>query len=98
MSSARRADESELSRVVVSAYADSARWCSAFPDDCAELVHRNLPHLPVAAIAESIRVTRLESRTASETRQQLEALFRLIAERHPQSIGGAMPAAGFYGP
>ena len=98
MASARMADRRELARAVVDAYDESARWCSARARECAELVHRHLPHLPVAAIEQSIRVTRLESRTASEAREPLEALYRLIAERHPQAIGGAMPAAGFYGP
>lgn len=98
MASARMADRRELARAVVDAYGESARWCSAQARECAELVHRHLPHLPVAAIEQSIRVTRLESRTASEAREPLEALYRLIAERHPQAIGGAMPAAGFYGP
>lgn len=98
MASARMAGKRELARAVVEAYAESAGWCSAQPRDCAELVHRQLPHMPVAAIEASIRVTRLESRPASEAREQLEALFWLIAERHPQAIGGAMPAAEFYGP
>lgn len=98
MASARMADRRELARAVVDAYGESARWCSARARECAELVHRHLPHMPVAAIEQSIRVTRLESRTASEAREPLEALYRLIAERHPQAIGGAMPAAGFYGP
>ncbi|MCY1388835.1 hypothetical protein D9M71_36180 [compost metagenome] len=98
MTSAKRAHDSDLGRAVEAAYAESARWCAAQPRDCAELVHRHLPHLPVEAVEESIRVTRLESRPASAARASLEALFGLIAERHPQAIGGAMPPASFYGP
>lgn len=98
MASARIAEQHELARAVEQAYAQSARWCSAQPRECAELVHRHLPHLPVAAVEESIRVTRLESRPASEAREQLEALYRLLAERHPQAIGGSLPNAEFYGP
>ncbi|WP_169938017.1 ABC transporter substrate-binding protein [Pseudomonas multiresinivorans] len=98
MSSPQRAEDGELARAVEAAYAESARWCSTQPRDCAELVHRHLPHLPVEAVEESIRVTRLDSVAASVARGPLEALFGLIAERHPQAIGGSMPSASFYGP
>lgn len=98
MVSARLAEEHALARAVEAAYAASARWCSSQPQACAELVKRHLPHLPVAAIEQSIRLTRLESRPASAVRQQLEALYGLLAKRHPQAIGGAMPDARFYGP
>lgn len=98
MSSPQRAEDGELARAVDAAYAESARWCSAHPRACAELVHRHLPHLPVEALEASIRVTRLESVSASAARGPLEALFGLIAKRHPQAIGGALPPASFYGP
>lgn len=98
MASARMSGKQELARAVVDAYAASARWCSEQPQACAQLVQRHLPHLPVEAIEQSIRVTRLQSVNASEARPQLEALFQLIAGRYPQAIGGAMPAAEFYGP
>ncbi len=98
MASSRRAPDLALSRAVEHAYAASARWCAAQPRACAELTHRHLPQLPVAAIEASIRVTRLDSRPASEVRPQLEALYRLIADKHPQAIGGRLPDVGFYGP
>lgn len=98
MTSAARATDGELGRAVEAAYAESARWCGSHPRDCAALVHRHLPHLPVAAVEESIRVTRLESRPASATRASLETLFGLIAVRHPQAIAGGLPPASFYGP
>ncbi|SHH16764.1 ABC transporter substrate-binding protein [Pollutimonas bauzanensis] len=87
-----------LSRAVDQAYADSAAWCSSHPRDCAELVHRHIPHLPVAAIEDAIEVTRLDSRPANTIRPQLEALYRLLGEQHPQAIGGRLPDADFYGP
>ncbi|MDM8348660.1 ABC transporter substrate-binding protein [Pseudomonas sp. sp1636] len=98
MASARAARKLELSQAVERAYGHSARWCAGDPQACAELVQRHLPHLPVAAIAASIRATRLDSRPAHEVRGQLEALYRLLGEHNPQAIGGRLPAAEFYGP
>lgn len=98
MASGPAANNSALSQAVERAYADSARWCSAEPAACAELVHRHLPHLPTAALEESIRATRLHSRPAHEVREQLEALYRLLGEHNPQAIGGRLPVVGFYGP
>jgi NitT/TauT family transport system substrate-binding protein len=79
------------------AYAESARWCAAHPADCAALVREHLPHLPRPAIETAIRGTRLDSRSAQDVRPELEALYRLLADRYPQAIGGGLPPAGFYG-
>lgn len=98
MVSGKAASNTELSQAVERAYDHSARWCSADPAACAELVHRHLPHLPTEALQASIRATRLQSRPAHEVREQLEALYRLLGEHNPQAIGGGLPAAGFYGP
>lgn len=91
-------DDTELARAIERAYAESARWCSAHAEACAAIAHRYLPQFPVAALAESIRVTRLESVPAHRARPQLEALYRLLAKGNPQAIGGRLPAAEFYGP
>lgn len=98
MVSARLSGDLALGRAVDQAYAESTRWCMTRPQACAELVKRYFPHLPVAAIEQSIRFTRLESRSASQVRPQLEALFKLLGESNPQAIGGRLPDPGFYGP
>lgn len=87
-----------LSQAVEQAYAKSARWCKANAQSCAELVHRHIPQLPVEPVKNAIDLTRLESRSATQARPQLEALYGLVAERYPQAIGGKLPADGFYGP
>ncbi len=92
------ADDAGLCQAVDSAYAESARWCAANPQACAALVREHLPHLPAAAIEDAIRRTRLESRSARDARPELEALYRLLASRFPQAIGGDLPPVGFYGP
>ncbi|MGY6270151.1 ABC transporter substrate-binding protein, partial [Achromobacter denitrificans] len=97
MASARVADDVALCRAVDQAYAESARWCAARPAECAALVRGHLPHLPQPAIEAAIRGTRLDSRSARDARPELEALYGLLAERHPQAIGGRLPPAGFYG-
>lgn len=92
------AKDVDLSRAVEKAYAESAAWCSANALACAEMVHRHIPHLPVPAIESAIKVTRLDSRAASTIRPQLEALYQLLGQQHPQAIGGRLPDAAFYGP
>lgn len=91
MAAAHVADDAALNQAVVAAYAASARWCKAEPADCAGLAHGYLPHMPLAALEESIRVTRLDGLPAAEVRPQLEALYRLILEGQPEAIGGRMP-------
>lgn len=92
------AQDTELNQAVERAYAESARWCSQQPQACAQMAHGYLPQFPVPAIQTAIEKTRLDSRPASEIRPQLEALYQLLADQHPQALGGGLPAAGFYGP
>lgn len=98
MAAATLSHDRALSRAVDSAYATSTRWCVANPAECAKLVLRQFPHLPAAAVEESIRHTQLDSRSAASVRPQLEALYKLLAESNPQATGGRLPDAGFYGP
>ncbi|HUH58900.1 MAG TPA: ABC transporter substrate-binding protein [Candidimonas sp.] len=98
MANSHIAHDTALGAAVDKAYAASAAWCSSHARECAELVHRYIPQLPVAPTEEAIRVTRLESRPAHSVRPQLEALYGLLAKSNPQAIGGRLPDAGFYGP
>lgn len=98
MANSNVAGDLALSRGVERAYAESAAWCVAHTADCAEMVHRHIPHLPAAAVENAIKSTRLDSRPASEVRPQLEALYTLLGRQNPQAIGGRLPDAGFYGP
>ncbi|MGW9064899.1 ABC transporter substrate-binding protein [Achromobacter animicus] len=98
MAGAGVADDTALCRAVDAAYAASARWCAANPEACADLVREHLPHLPAPAVVTAIRGTRLDSRSAHDARPELEALYRLLASRFPQAIGGELPPVGFYGP
>jgi NitT/TauT family transport system substrate-binding protein len=98
MANSHIAHDTALSAAVEQAYATSAAWCSAHAPECAELVHRHIPQLPVAATEDAIRATRIDSRPAHAVRAQLEALYGLLGESNPQAIGGRLPDAGFYGP
>ena len=98
MAASAVAGDRALSRAVDSAYAASTRWCIANPAACAALVVRQFPQMPPAAVEESIRHTELDSRSASQVRPQLEAMYTLLAENNPQAVGGRLPDPGFYGP
>lgn len=98
MVNSHMAENTQLNQAVEKAYAESAAWCKTHAKECAELVHRYIPQLPVEPVKTAIELTRLESRSAVQARPQLEALYGLVAERYPQSIGGRLPDVGFYGP
>jgi len=98
MANSNVAQDTELLEAVDKAYAESARWCKSNTLACAEMVNRHIPHLPVPAVEEAIRVTRLESLSASQIRPQLENLYGLLGERFPKAVGNKMPAVEFYGP
>jgi NitT/TauT family transport system substrate-binding protein len=87
-----------LSLAIEKAYATSSRWCKSETLQCAQLAHKYLPHIPVAVLQQAIAITHLESLPASAVRTELEALFQLIATRHPKVLGGQLPASDFYGP
>ena len=98
MANASVAGNKALSAAVEKAYAESARWCKAQPQVCAEIAHKYLPHMPTPVLRQAIEVTRLESKTAASARPELEALYTLIKTRHPKAIGNQLPPASFYGP
>ncbi|MBB3343507.1 hypothetical protein [Luteimonas sp. RC10] len=98
MASARMAGDAALGDAVVAAYADAARWCKADPPACAALAHTHLPQMPVEALEQSIRVTRLDGLPAASVRPQLEALYALLLDGQPETIGGRLPDPAFYGP
>lgn len=98
MANSHIAHDTALSAAVEKAYAASAAWCSTNAAECAKLVHRHIPQLPVAPTEEAIRMTRIDSRPAHAVRAQLEALYGLLGKSNPQAIGGRLPDAGFYGP
>lgn len=98
MANSHIAHDTALNKAVDRAYTQSAMWCKAQPQACAEIVHKYIPHLPVPAIATAISLTRLESKPANTLRPQLEALYGLLGEHYPQAIGGHLPQAGLYGP
>ncbi|MCC2597248.1 ABC transporter substrate-binding protein [Pusillimonas sp. MFBS29] len=98
MANSTVANDIELSRAVEQAYARSATWCKEQPQACAQLVHAHIPHLPAEAVENAIRTTRLDSRSASSVRPQLEALYSLLGKHNPDAIGGRLPDAAFYGP
>src|SRR5690606_38522978 len=56
MAAAHAAGDEAASAAIVTAYAEAARWCKADPPACAALAHDYLPHMPVQALEESIRV------------------------------------------
>lgn len=92
------AKDDELSKAFNEAYKNSAIWCKSEPRACAKLVHKNLDFLPVDALEQSIKVTRIDSHSASSVQTKIEDLYKLMLANSPEVVGAKLPVQGFYGP
>lgn len=92
------ANDEALSQDFVAAYEKSAIWCKSDPAACAKLVHETLSFLPLDALDQSIRVTRIDSHTAKSVQPAIEDLYKLMMANEPAVIGNQLPIQGFYGP
>lgn len=92
------ANDEALSQDFVAAYEKSAIWCKSDPAACAKLVHETLRFLPLDALEQSIRVTRIDSHTAKSVQPAIEDLYKLMMANEPAVIGNQLPIQGFYGP
>ncbi|KPG96056.1 hypothetical protein AEQ67_18780 [Pseudomonas sp. RIT-PI-q] len=96
MATGKIIQDSALLLVVAQAYQRASVWCQDQRHECAELAHRYLPHLSVAALEESIKYSPLDARQAVDVQQQLEAFYKLLFVQTPELIGGRIPEAGLY--
>lgn len=87
----------ELIAAMNHAYDEALRACLAAPEACAETIAPLLGgRLSVAAIADSLAVSPLHTKTASEARAELDFFYRILHERQPALIGGQLPDESFY--
>ncbi|MEE1868349.1 ABC transporter substrate-binding protein [Pseudomonas auratipiscis] len=88
--------DAQLTQRVAQAYEQSNAWCFDHPQACAQMVARHIPLLSAEAVADSLRVLPRDYASAAQARPELEALFQILLQRQPASIGGKLPTVGFY--
>ncbi|MBA2779055.1 ABC transporter substrate-binding protein [Billgrantia kenyensis] len=80
---------------VQSAVAGAVDWVAANPAEAGQLGAR-YSSLPAPVIEGAIKRTRLEMRSATQARPELEGFLGALAELSPAFIGGGVPNDGFY--
>lgn len=78
------------------AYAESAAWCFANPQECGELVARHITMLTPEAVTDSLMFAPQHYATAIEARPELEYFYQLLLDRQPATVGGKLPDDAFY--
>ncbi|MDR0909555.1 MAG: ABC transporter substrate-binding protein [Spirochaetaceae bacterium] len=90
-----RANPADVQKIIDAVHT-SINWVNANPADAGKLVDKNnvgiAGNIATAAIPRSAYCFI----KAKEAKPSLEALFKIFLENSPESIGGKMPADGFY--
>ncbi|WP_373416380.1 ABC transporter substrate-binding protein [Pseudomonas sp. ABC1] len=90
-------DDARLVERLETAYAHSNAWCNEHPQSCGELVARHIKLLDAVAVADSLQTLPRHHASAAQAREELESFFRILLQRQPQTLGGKLPDAAFYG-
>jgi NitT/TauT family transport system substrate-binding protein len=88
----------EALRAILDACRDSSRWVIAHPAEAGALVEKYDLGLRAPVVQAAVPRSNYVFIPAREARPALEALFRVFLEYEPASIGGTLPADGFYLP
>jgi NitT/TauT family transport system substrate-binding protein len=75
---------------------DSIEWVLANPAEAGALVEKHDLGLRAPVVAAAVPRSNYVFIPAAAARPALESLYRTFLEFAPQSIGGALPADGFY--
>ena len=87
----------EVLAAVQQAYAQSAAWCLAHPQECGAMLARHIDLLTPEAVMDALPRSQLQAVPAAQARSELEFFFARLQARSPGLIGGKLPDAGFYG-
>ena len=77
------------------AYAEAAAWVAEHPEDAGALAGEHLG-LPAPIVAAAIPKISWEAASAAEAEPAVALYFEQLFARWPESIGGALPEAGFF--
>lgn len=98
MSTASLEADPALRQAISQAYQQASQWCQSHIQDCAQLAHQYLPHIPVPAAVQALKHSPLNGQTASAVSDDLQAFFQKIHQLDARKIGGRLPDQEFYQP
>ncbi len=77
-------------------YNKSVSWYINNPKKAAKLTVKTLNMLEEEGLADSVPYVKLDSKTAKESKKDLEFFFKILEEENPKLIGEKLPEKGFY--
>lgn len=77
-------------------YDKALQWYLQNPKEAGELTHKYFPMLDAQAVTDSISHVQIDSISAKEAKKEIEFFFNILKADDPKSIGGKLPADGFY--
>lgn len=80
----------------VEEYEKAMQWYIENPKQAGELAQKHFKVFKAKAIEKSIPFVRLKSRTAQESKQDLQAFFKILLQENPKLIGNKLPSDDFY--
>ena len=79
-------------------YAKSAKWCLENPEEAGKVIAKAMDILTPEAVADSLKWTIIEVKSASQSKQELEYFYQKLMESNPDLVGGKLPDNNFYYP
>lgn len=79
-------------------YAKSAKWVLENPKETGEMVAKHIEMLTPEAVADSLKWTLIDVKSAQESREELEFFYKKLLSHTPALVGGKLPDDNFYFP
>ena len=77
-------------------YEKSLKWYKEHPKEAAKMTVETLDMLEEKGLSDSIPFVKLESKSALESKKDIEFFFNILKEDTPKLIGGKLPDSNFY--
>ena len=77
-------------------YKKSLNWYKNNPKEAAKMVVKEIAMLDEEGLEESIKHVQLNTVSAQDAKKDLEFFYKLLEKNNPKTIGGKLPADGFY--
>ncbi len=77
-------------------YKKSLNWYKNNPKEAAKMVVKEIAMLDEKGLEESIKHVQLNTVSAQDAKKDLEFFYKLLEKNNPKTIGGKLPADGFY--
>ncbi len=89
-------DKPELLAIFQKEYRQAITWCQQHPEETGKIVVKYIKGLKPVPVANAVGNTLLKFKTTTESKQELERFFSVLAASNPKKIGGKLPDDSFY--